>query len=106
MLDVGTGSGILPELPLCWGQSKVYACDIDPVAVEVARRGFIGSVDAVAAAASIPCRQHQPEAIVGLAPDLLRVLRPGGVLLASGIESPEIAQVRPRSRWRAKCGKR
>jgi ribosomal protein L11 methyltransferase len=35
-----------------------------------------------------------PEAIVQLAPDLLRVLRPGGVLLASGLELAEVEQVK------------
>ena len=35
-----------------------------------------------------------PEAITQLAPDLLRVLRPGGVLLASGLEIPEVEQVK------------
>jgi len=34
-----------------------------------------------------------PEAITALAKDLLRVLRPGGALLASGFEAPEIEQV-------------
>jgi ribosomal protein L11 methylase PrmA len=35
-----------------------------------------------------------PQAIVHLAKDLVRVLRPGGLLLASGFEVPEVEQVR------------
>jgi ribosomal protein L11 methylase PrmA len=35
-----------------------------------------------------------PEAIVELAPDLVRVLRPGGVLLASGFELHEVERVK------------
>ena len=35
-----------------------------------------------------------PEAIVALAGDLLRVRKPGGVLLASGFEVHEVEQVR------------
>jgi ribosomal protein L11 methyltransferase len=35
-----------------------------------------------------------PEAIVQLAPDLVRVLRKGGVLLASGFELAELEQVK------------
>ena len=35
-----------------------------------------------------------PEAITALAPDLLRVLRPGGVLLASGFELQEVDAVK------------
>ena len=46
-----------------------------------------GSVDLVMANIS-------PEAICALAADLLRVLKPGGVLLASGFETHEVDQVR------------
>ena len=69
----------------------MYACDTDPVALEIARNGFIGSVDAVAtAAADLVVANISPEAIIDLAPDLLRVLRrPGGVLMASGFERHE-----------------
>ena len=35
-----------------------------------------------------------PEAIVQLAPDLLRVLRQGGMLLVSGFELAEVEQVK------------
>jgi ribosomal protein L11 methylase PrmA len=35
-----------------------------------------------------------PETIVRIAPDLVRVLRPGGVLLATGLEIPEVELVR------------
>src|SRR5438477_4970819 len=91
VLDVGTGSGILAEAARLLGAPSVYACDIDPIAVAIARRGFVGSVDAVAAAAAdLVVANISPEAIVRLAPDLLRVLRPGGVLLASGFECDEV----------------
>ena len=57
--------------------------------------GFVGSVDAVASgAADLVMANISPEAIVQLAPDLLRVLRPGGVLLASGFELHEVEQVK------------
>jgi ribosomal protein L11 methyltransferase len=94
VLDVGTGSGILAQAAGLLGAGKVYACDTDPVAVEIAGGGFIGSVDAVAAGScDLVVANISPEAIVGLAPDLLRVLRPGGVLLASGFELREVRQV-------------
>ena len=74
------------------GAGMTYACDIDPVAVEIARLrlyriggcGGFGAADLVVANIS-------PEAIIRLAPDLVRVLRPAAVLLASGFEVNEVA---------------
>ena len=58
VLDVGTGSGILAIASRLLGAKEVFACDIDPVAVRVARANiernaendvwtFCGSLDAV-----------------------------------------------------------
>jgi ribosomal protein L11 methyltransferase len=95
VLDVGTGSGILAQAAALLGAGKVYACDIDPVAVEIARCGFVGSVDAVATAtADLVVANVNAEVIVRIAPDLVRVMRPGGMLLASGIELAEVEQVK------------
>jgi ribosomal protein L11 methyltransferase len=95
VLDVGTGSGILARAARLLGAAKVYACDIDPVAVAIAGNGFIGSVNAVASAsADVIVANISPEAIMELAPDLLRVLQPGGMLLASGFETREVQQVK------------
>jgi ribosomal protein L11 methyltransferase len=95
VLDVGTGQGILARAARLLGAGQVVACDIDPIAVEIACEGFIGSVDAVASeSADLVLANISPEAIATLASDLLRVRRPGGVLLASGFELHEIEQVR------------
>ena len=95
VLDVGTGSGILAKAAALLGAERVWACDIDPIAVEIAGMGFVGSAEAVAAGvADIVTANISPEAILALAPDLTRVLRPGGVLLASGFELHEVEQVR------------
>ena len=95
VLDVGTGSGILAKAAKLLGAGSVTACDIDPVAVEIAGQGFVGSVDAVASGAvDLVMANISPEAIAALAPDLLRVCKPGGVLLASGFETHEVDQVR------------
>jgi ribosomal protein L11 methyltransferase len=95
VLDVGTGSGILAKAAALLGAGKVYACDTDPVAVEIAGNGFVGSANAVATASvDLVVANINPEAIVRIAPDLVRVLRPNGILLASGLEVPEVEQVK------------
>jgi len=94
VLDVGAGSGILGRAARLLGAQRVYCCDIDPVAVEVAGEGFVGSVDAVRSGiADVTVANISPEAVLALAADLLRSLRPGGVLLASGFEGHEVDQV-------------
>jgi ribosomal protein L11 methyltransferase len=95
VLDVGTGSGILAHAARLLGAEHVYACDTDPVAVEIAGDGFVGSVDAVASGCvDLVVANISPEAIIRLAPDFGRVLRSGGTLLASGFEINEVEQVR------------
>jgi ribosomal protein L11 methyltransferase len=94
VLDVGTGSGILAKAARLLGAASVIACDTDPVAVQIAGEGFVGSVDAVAAgAADLVLANISPEAITALAGDLLRVRKAGGVLLASGFEGCEVELV-------------
>ena len=100
-LDVGSGSGILARAAHLLGAGRVYACDIDNVAVEIAGMAgdlphrFVGSVDAVASGlADVVAANISPEVLIQLAPDLLRVRRAGGVLLASGLERSEIEAVK------------
>lgn len=101
VLDVGTGSGILAQVAELLGAKAVYACDNDPVAVEVARdrvreaKLFVGSADAVMPRlADILVANISPEAVIALAPDFRRALRPGGVAILSGFEKNEIDMVR------------
>ena len=100
VLDVGTGSGILAEAARLLGAGNVYACDTDAVAVEIAGGGehpplrFVGSADAVrSGSADVVVANISPEAIAKLGPDLLRVRRAGGILLASGLEGSDVAAV-------------
>lgn len=95
VLDVGTGSGILRKAAELLGAGKSYACDTDPVAVEIAGDAFVGSVDAVRPGSmDVVVANISPEAIIALASELLCVLKPGGVLLASGFEIREVGAVR------------
>jgi ribosomal protein L11 methyltransferase len=99
VLDVGAGSGILSEAAALLGAAKVIACDTDPEAVSIARRrvplSFVGSVGAVrSATADLAVANLSPEAIVALSLELLRALRPGGLLLASGFETHETDMIR------------
>jgi ribosomal protein L11 methyltransferase len=95
VLDVGTGQGILARAARLLGAGRTVACDIDPIAVEIAREGFVGSVDAVASGvADLVLANISPEVLISFAADLLRARRPGGVLLASGFELNEVEQVR------------
>ena len=101
VLDVGTGSGILAQVAELLGAGRVIACDNDPVAVEVARGNlrtallFAGSADAVdARVADVLVANISPEAVIALALEFRRALRPGGVALLSGFERNEIATVR------------
>jgi ribosomal protein L11 methyltransferase len=94
-LDVGAGAGILAQAAALLGARPVWACDIDPEAVSIARTNageniFIGSVDAVrSGSAQLIAANISPEAIAQLAPELLRCLRPDGIALLSGFERHE-----------------
>ena len=96
VLDVGTGSGILARAAQLLGARCVIACDTDPVAVELARQplSFVGTADAVRTASiDLVVANISPEAIIALAPELVRTLRAGGVAIVSGFELAEVAGV-------------
>jgi ribosomal protein L11 methyltransferase len=103
---VGTGAGTLAQAATLLGAAPVWACDIDPEAVEVARGNagtnvFIGSVDAVrAATAGLIVANISPETIARLAPEFMRCLGRGGVALVSGFERHEAPAVAAElARW-------
>ncbi|WP_437912987.1 50S ribosomal protein L11 methyltransferase [Sorangium sp. So ce302] len=101
LLDVGTGSGILALVALVLGAERAVAIDNDEDVIEVvlenaARNGLEGRIEASAGVvegvtrrfpwvvANIEARVLRP-----LAPELARVLDPGGWLILSGILESE-----------------
>ncbi|MBC7187285.1 MAG: 50S ribosomal protein L11 methyltransferase [Calditrichaeota bacterium] len=98
VLDVGTGSGILAIAAAKFGAPRVWACDIDPQAVFVARDNlrtnkvagvvqlWAGSIDACRGMDfDLVTANITAQALTPLLPALRRLLAPDGVLLLSGI---------------------
>jgi ribosomal protein L11 methyltransferase len=110
VLDVGTGSGILAISAALQGAAEVLALDVDPVAAEVAREnvglnGVNGRVTVAHGTVGGHTAPEMPlyagggydlvlanilaEIIIDMAPNLADTLKPGGLLVASGIISPK-----------------
>ena len=105
VLDVGSGSGILSIAAARLGAGEVLAVDVDPIAVEAsaanARRNRLARV-VRAREGSSPSGEGPWDVVVAnliasllitLADGLVEDLRPGGVLLASGIFENREAEV-------------
>lgn len=107
MLDVGTGSGILALAGAKLGAAKIYAMDIDSVAVRVAeeniRRNRLDDLIAVYESNllerpldskfNLVVANIITNAILELVPQLTKVLKPGGIFVASGIIEERFPEV-------------
>lgn len=101
VLDVGTGSGILALTALLLGAASAVAIDVDEDVIDIvrenaARNGLLDRVRAHAGSLetidrAFPCVLANIEArtLRPLAPDLVRVLAPSGLLILSGLLESE-----------------
>ena len=108
VLDLGSGSGILAITALILGAESVIALDIDSQAVTAARQNFRrlrlqdrttlakGSVPHPAAAENtidLAVANISARGVADRSPFILQALRPGGMLVASGLlatQRPEV----------------
>jgi ribosomal protein L11 methyltransferase len=102
VLDVGCGSGILALVALALGAASVRAIDVDPDAVAVTRenaaRNRVGDrlqsdetpVEALSESYGVVLANIESKTLVNLAPALIARVAPGGMLVLSGILSPEV----------------
>lgn len=134
VLDVGTGSGILLIAAAKLGAANLTGLDIDPMAVDVARRNLdqnridpavtdltVGDlVQDVTGVYDIVVANILAEVILELLDDVVRVVKPGGRFICSGIIEPrkdaitdkmaacglEINDVKMEDEWVALVGRR
>lgn len=102
--DVGTGSGILSIGAVLLGADRVWACDVDLVAVKVARDNAalnrqekniaveLGSLEKREEEADLIVSNIVANIIIKLAPNYAANLKPGGILITSGIISEREAE--------------
>jgi ribosomal protein L11 methyltransferase len=98
--DIGTGSGILAIAAAKLGAAYVRACDIDPLAVRIARENTRANGVTVDVSEALPSGAFDlivanilADVIIGMANDLASRLAPKGVLIASGIIDTRAADV-------------
>lgn len=105
VLDLGTGSGILAVAAALLGAGCIYACDIDFEAAAIARDRFrsegvevglfAGSIRAIrTAAVDFVVANINAEALASLAPEIDRILKPGGGAALTGFPVRNLAIVR------------
>lgn len=104
VLDVGTGSGLLAIAARKLGAGRVAANDDDPVAVAVARENATANavdleirdepLPLIAGTFDLVVANILANTLVALAPAIAAKLRPGGVVLLSGILGPQEEEVR------------
>lgn len=99
ILDIGTGSGILLITAAKLGAKRLTGIDLDPTAVEIARENLIRNhipthsfnlfngnlMEPVQHMFDLVVANILADVIIELTDDVARVLKPGGILICSGI---------------------
>jgi ribosomal protein L11 methyltransferase len=107
VLDVGTGSGILLIAAAKLGATRLKGLDLDPMAVEVARRNLdLNRIEPAMAELTIGDLVHDvsgvydvvvanilADVVIALLDDVPRVIKPGGCFICSGIIDARQADV-------------
>ncbi len=108
-MDVGTGSGILALCAAKLGAKDCFACDIDPVAVRVARENvkedgaenitlevsdLLQGVDTGKGLYDVVLANLVADIVLRLLPDLPRYMPKGGKAIFSGIIGERVPAVR------------
>ncbi len=111
VLDVGTGSGVLSIAAVRLGAKRVTALDVDSTAVKMARsairankvsdrvslgRGSLPHSLAPAGEFHLALANISAKVISNLAPEILRCLGPGGILVVGGFLDKQEEQVTQR----------
>lgn len=104
--DIGTGSGILAMVAAKLGAGQVLGVDFDPTAVRVARENVsfnrledLVTIEEGDLFKMIQGRRNlivaniMAEIIAGMAGDVVKYLRPGGIFISSGIITEKIGLV-------------
>ncbi|MGO8995380.1 MAG: 50S ribosomal protein L11 methyltransferase [Polyangiaceae bacterium] len=106
VLDVGCGSGILALIAITLGASRARAIDTDPDAAEVTRENATRNgldervvvdttpVEAIAERFAVVVANIEARVLVPMAPVLGARVKPGGLLVLSGILAPQKDEVR------------
>lgn len=101
VIDVGCGSGILALAALALGAERAIAIDNDPEAIDVTRenaaRNGLGErveasttdVAALEATAPLVLANIEAHVLIPMAPELMKRVEPGGILLLSGVLVPQ-----------------
>lgn len=103
VFDVGTGTGVLALTARALGAQRVLAVDIDPIAVQTARRNAqINDLTISVEDGSTECAHGEQfdlvianldtDTLSGLAAELAGSLRPGGTFVGSGISNERVGE--------------
>lgn len=106
VLDVGTGSGVLTIASALLGADKIYASDLDELAVEAAKNNIhLNHLETditvdknnllkdVTIEADVIVANILAGIVIELIPDAMRTLKPGGLFISSGILTTQKEQV-------------